>query len=103
MRGALAGVAVLAVCALVAGVLAVRSSDRAAGERDQARAAADLAFARQAGAVALEHEDPSLSLLLAVSALEFDDSARSRDTLIDVLLGGLSCCPYVTPAARSST
>ncbi len=86
LRGALTGVAVLAVCALVAGVLAVRSSDRAAGERDRARAAADLAFARQAGAVALEHEDPSLSLLLAVSALEFDDSAHSRDTLVDVLL-----------------
>ena len=56
-------------CALVAGVLAVRSADRAEGDRDRARAAADLAYARQAGAVALEHDDLSLSLLLALSAL----------------------------------
>ena len=86
LRGALAGVAVLAVCALVAGVLAVRSSDQAEGDRDRARAAADLAYARQAGAVALEHDDLSLSLLLALSALEVDDSVRARDRLAAVLL-----------------
>ena len=86
LRGALAGVAVLAVCALVAGVLAVRSADRAEDDRDRARAAADVAYARQAGAVALEHGDPSLSLLLALSALAIDDSVRARDTLVAVLL-----------------
>ena len=55
--------------ALVAGVLAVRSSDRAEGDRDRARAAADLADARTGGAVALEHEDLSLSLLLGTVGL----------------------------------
>ncbi len=86
LRGALAGVAVFAMCALVAGVLAVRSADRAEDDRDRARAAADVAYARQAGAVALEHGDPSLSLLLALSALAIDDSVRARDTLVAVLL-----------------
>ena len=86
LRGALAGAAALAVCALVAGVLAVRSADRAEGDRDRARAASELAFARQAGAVALEHQDVSLSLLLAVSALRFDESAQARDRLAAVLM-----------------
>ncbi len=86
LRGALTGVAVLAVLALVAGVLAVRSSDRAEDERDRARSAADLADARRAGAVALEHEDLSTSLLLALSALQVDTSARAWDNLAAVLM-----------------
>jgi len=86
MRGALAGVAVLAAVALVAGVLAVRSSDRAGGDRDRARGAADLADARRAGAVALEHEDLSTSLLLALSALQVDPSAEAWDNLTAVLM-----------------
>ncbi len=86
LRGAVSGVAVLAVLAVVAGVLAARSSDRAEHERDQAQAFADLAIARQAGAVALEHEDLSRSLLLALSALDIDRSARGWDTLAAVLM-----------------
>ena len=86
LRGALTGVAVLAVLALVAGVLAVRSSNLAEDERDRARSAADLADARRAGAVALDHEDLSTSLLLALSALEVDPSARAWDNLAAVLM-----------------
>ena len=86
LRGALTGVAVLAVLALVAGVLAVRSSDSAESDRDRARTAADLADARRAGAVALEHPDLSISLLLALSALQVDTSARAWDNLTAALM-----------------
>lgn len=86
LRGALAGVAVLAVVAVTAGLLAVRSAGRAEDERDQAQVAADLADARRAGAVALTNRDLSLSLLLATSALQVDDSAPSWDNLTGVLM-----------------
>ena len=99
LRGALAGVAVLAVLVLVAGVLAVRSSDRAEGDRDRARTAADLADARRAGAVALEHEDPSISLLLALSALQVDTSARAWDNLTSVLMRSPSLLSMRGPSA----
>lgn len=86
LRGALAGVGVLGVLAVVAGGLAVRSAERADAERDQAQAAADLADARRAGAVALTNPDLPLSLLLATSALEVDDSAASWDSLTGALM-----------------
>ena len=56
LRGLLAGVGVLLVCALIAGLLAVREADRA----DEAAVAAD---ARRVGAQALVAEDPDESLL----------------------------------------
>ena len=99
LRGALTGVAVLAVLAVVAGVLAVRSSDRAEGDRDRARSAADLADARRAGAVALEHEDLSTSLLLALSALQVDTSARAWDNLTAVLMRSPSLLSLRGPSA----
>ena len=99
LRGALTGVAVLAVLAVVAGVMAVRSSDRAEGDRDQARASADLADARRAEAVALGHEDPSTSLLLALSALQVDTSARAWDTLTAALLRSPSQLSLRGPSA----
>ena len=86
LRGALAGVAVLGVLALVAGFLAVRSADRAETDKDRAGDAANLADARRAGAVALEHEDMPTSLLLAASALQVDTSARAWDNLTHVLM-----------------
>ena len=104
LRGALAGVAMLAILAVVAGVLAVRSSDRAEGDRDKARGAADLADARRAGAVALEHEDMSLSLLLALSALQVDTSARAWDNLTDGAHAvAIAALPCAVPARSSST
>lgn len=86
LRAALAGIAVLALFALVTGVLAVRAADRAESDRDLARSAADLAEARAAGAAALQHEGSSTALLLALSALQVDTSARSWDTLTAVLM-----------------
>ena len=50
LRGALAGVGVLLVLTLVAGVVAVRTADQADRDRDRAEAAAELADARRAGA-----------------------------------------------------
>ena len=99
LRGALTGVAVLAVLAVVAGVLAVRSSDRAEGDRDRARIAADLADARRAGAVALEHADLSTSLLLALSTLQVDSSARAWDNLAAVLMRSPSLLSLRGPSA----
>jgi DNA-binding SARP family transcriptional activator/WD40 repeat protein len=99
LRGALAGVAVLAVLALVAGVLALRSSDRAERARDLARGAADLADARRAGAVALEHGDLSLSMLLALSALQVDTSAQGWDNLTAVLTRSPSLVSHRGPPA----
>ena len=86
LRGALAGVCMLGVLAVVTGFLAVRSADRAEGERDRARTAADLADARRAGAIALTHRDIPLSLLLAASALHVDASAPSWDNLTGALM-----------------
>jgi DNA-binding SARP family transcriptional activator/WD40 repeat protein len=99
LRGALTGVAVLAVLAVVAGVLAVRSADRAEGDRDLARDAADLAEARRAGAVALEHEDLSTALLLALAALQVDTSARAWDNLTAVLMRSPSLLSHRGPRA----
>jgi WD40 repeat protein/DNA-binding SARP family transcriptional activator len=90
LRAALTGVAVLAVVAVIAGSLAVRTSDRAGQDRDRARAAADIALARQAGAVARDHENLSASLLLALSALKLDTSAPAWDTLADALIRATS-------------
>jgi WD40 repeat protein len=81
LRGALAGVGVLLVLTMVAGVVAVRSADRASRDRDRAEAAADLADARRAGAASLVQEDSATALLLAVSALQADPSPESWDTL----------------------
>ena len=92
LRGALAGVGALLVLALVAGVLAVRAADRA----DQARAlaedssgralvAAELADARRASAQAPLLDDLATGLLLAVAALDVEDSAQARENLGSVL------------------
>jgi WD40 repeat protein len=81
LRGALAGVGVLLVLTLVAGAFAVRTADQAQRERDRAEAAAVLADARRAGAQALVHEDVATSLLLAVNALQVDDSPQAWENL----------------------
>ncbi|MFC7489466.1 MULTISPECIES: hypothetical protein [unclassified Knoellia] len=95
LRGALTGVAVLAVFGLVTGVLAVRSAERSEGDRDRARSAADLADARAAGAVALQHQDRSVT--------QFATLRADRIGLFDGTTGapqGTISLPSLTPAAR---
>lgn len=92
LRGALAGIGVLLVLALVAGVLAVRAANRS--DRDKGRAeaasgragdAAQLAAARGASAQAPLHEDLATGLLLAVAALDFEASPQMWENLGAVL------------------
>ncbi|CAN7186826.1 nSTAND1 domain-containing NTPase [Knoellia sp. LjRoot47] len=86
LRGALAGVAVVTVLGLVAGAMAARSAGRAEAEAARALDAAALAEARRAETVALDHEDPSTSLLLSLAALQFDPSPGARENLGSVLM-----------------
>ena len=81
LRGALAGVCLFLLVALVAGVLAVRAADRAEENRRNSEAAARLAEARRADAQAAVQENPTTGLLLALEALTVDDSAQARDAL----------------------
>jgi len=92
LRGALAGVGVLLVLALVAGVLALRSADQAQRNQDRAEAAADradqeraLAEARRASAQGPLHENLATGLLLAVQALKVDGSSQAWENLGVVL------------------
>jgi WD40 repeat protein/DNA-binding SARP family transcriptional activator len=78
LRELLAGVAVLLVLALIVGNVAL-------GQRDRARAAADIADARQLAARSLTEEDVVLSLLLARQAVELDDSPETRSALLTAL------------------
>ncbi len=75
LRAALVAGALLLVGALIAGLVAVRQADRL----EQA-AISDLA--RQASARSLLTEDISQSLLLAIQAVQFDDSAETRANLV---------------------
>ncbi len=92
LRGALAGVGVLLVMALGAGVLAVRTANEADRARGHAEAAsgravdaAELAAARGASAQAPLHEDLATGLLLAVAALDFENTPQMWENLGAVL------------------
>jgi WD40 repeat protein len=74
----LAGVVVLLVGAVAAGLIAMRQAERA----DTATTAADAG--RVAG-LALDADDFDLSLLLAVEAVHLGDSPDTRASLLDVL------------------
>ncbi|MDT7570249.1 MAG: hypothetical protein QOE05_423, partial [Actinomycetota bacterium] len=91
LRGALAGVAVFLVLALVAGLAAVRTADRAQRDQQRAERAAALADVRRTGVQALTHEFAATSLLLGVTALRFDPSPEARTNLVSTLsrLGSL--------------
>jgi WD40 repeat protein/DNA-binding SARP family transcriptional activator len=78
LRALLAGVAVLLVLSLIVGSLALR-------QRDDARAAADIAYSRQLAARSLGEEDLIVSLLLAREAIALDDSAQTRNALLTSL------------------
>ena len=81
LRNALAGVGVLLVLTLVAGVIAIRTADRAQRERDRAESAANLADANEASAQAALHEDVATGLLLAVAALRVDPAPQAWENL----------------------
>jgi DNA-binding SARP family transcriptional activator/WD40 repeat protein len=85
LRGALAGVGVFVVLALVAGILAVRAADRAEQNQLASEAAAMLAEARRAEAQAARQQNPSTGLLLALEAITVDHSAQARDPLAVLL------------------
>jgi DNA-binding SARP family transcriptional activator/WD40 repeat protein len=85
LRGALAGVGLFLVLAVVAGLLAVRAADRAEQEGQDRQAAALADEARRAGAQAPNQENTATGLLLAVETLTLDTSAQSRDSLGAVL------------------
>ena len=92
LRGALAGVGLLLVVALIAGVLAVRTAndaDRARGRAEDASGravdAAEFAAARGASAQAPLHEDLATGLLLAIAALDFETSPQMWENLGAVL------------------
>jgi WD40 repeat protein/DNA-binding SARP family transcriptional activator len=74
----LAGVVVLIVAVVAAGLIAMRQAERA----DIATTAAD---ARRAAGLSLDADDFDLSLLLAVEAVNLYDSPFTRANLLDVL------------------
>ncbi len=95
LRGSLAGVAVLLILTMAAGLVALRSADRAAREgdlagreRDRAELAANLADARRAGAQGVLHQDLAAGLLLAVQGVKADDSAEAWENLGSTLTRG---------------
>ncbi|MBA2560497.1 MAG: hypothetical protein H0V07_11555, partial [Propionibacteriales bacterium] len=96
LRGSLVGVAVLLILTLVAGLVAARSAERAARERDladrqrdRAEHATNLADARRAGAQGVLHEDLAAGLLLAVQGVRADDSAEAWENLGSALTRAL--------------
>jgi WD40 repeat protein/DNA-binding SARP family transcriptional activator len=95
-RAVMVGVALLVVTAGVAGLLAVRSAERA----DDARAAAELARAaadaRRAAALSRTANSIDSALLLAVEAVRLDDSPETRESLLAALARG----PALIGAAR---
>jgi DNA-binding SARP family transcriptional activator len=78
LRVVLAGVAVLLILAIVMGVLALR-------QRDEARAALALADARRLASASAVEEDPVLSLLLAVEAVDLTETRETRKALFAAL------------------
>ena len=92
LRGLLVGVVALLVAALLAGVAAVRSSDRAQTEA----LAADV---RSVGALALASTEADTSLLLAVAGVRLDE--ESPDARANVL-GALSRFPGLVRMVRTT-
>jgi DNA-binding SARP family transcriptional activator/WD40 repeat protein len=79
LRALLAGVGVLLVAAVVAGVIAI-------SERQGAREAATVADAERLGAEALNEERLDHALRLASAGVALDDSVATRSNLLSTLL-----------------
>ena len=74
----LAGVASLLAISLAVGSMALR-------QRDASRAKADVADSRQLAATSLTEKDLVVSLLLAREAVDLDNSAQARNSLLTAL------------------
>lgn len=111
LRGALAGVGVFLVLALVGGVLAIRNANQAERDRRDRETAAQLAEARRAGAQSAVQDNIATALLLAVEALHVDTSGQAWDNLAAALtragpvaragdVGGTTVSMSVSPGGR---
>ncbi len=91
LRGALIGVALLAVASLIAGLVAVQQRDRAEDERR----AAELASLVN-NSVALRGPRPELAALLAVEAHRLDPSASTESALLGLFTAAPGMGPRIT-------
>jgi WD40 repeat protein/DNA-binding SARP family transcriptional activator len=78
LKATLAGVVLLALALVTAGLAAVRQSDRA-------ELLADRAVAGRVSAQALLTEEPDKALLLAVAAIQLDNTSENRANLLELL------------------
>ena len=78
LKATLAGLVLLTLALVAAGIAVVRQSDRAA-------LLADRAVAGRVSAQAMLAEEPDKALLLAVAALRLDDSSENRANLLELL------------------
>jgi WD40 repeat protein/DNA-binding SARP family transcriptional activator len=85
LRRLLAGIGVLSVFAVIAGIVAFAQAQRAEDEAAAADAAAVAADARRVGAQALAAGDVDRALLLAVEGVRLDDSPDTRANLLTTL------------------
>ena len=81
----------LAVIALVVGLVAIRAAGRA---DDQAT----IAEARRVGAEALQEPAYDRALLLAVEGVHLSDSAETRDNLLDMPVGATDLAAALSAA-----
>jgi WD40 repeat protein/DNA-binding SARP family transcriptional activator len=81
LQALLAAGCVLLVLALVASLVAVGQKKQADANRQHAQAAESAAVAGQSGARALATDDVDVSMLLAATAVELDDTPQSRANL----------------------
>jgi DNA-binding SARP family transcriptional activator/WD40 repeat protein/energy-coupling factor transporter ATP-binding protein EcfA2 len=86
LKFAFAGVALLLVASLVAGVLAIRERDHARGNEQRALTALASSDAHKMSLTASTQDDPTPALLLAVEANRLEDSPTTRDALLKVLV-----------------
>ena len=111
VRAAMAGVALFLALALVAGIVAIRNANEAEQDRRDREVAARLAEARRVGAQAAAQQNIATALLLAVEALNIDDSAQAWDNLASELtragpvvrvgnVGGTTMSMSVSPDGR---
>lgn len=85
LRASLAGIGLLLVVALVAGLLAAGAARDSRRQANVAAVAARVADSRRLSAQALVATEPDLSLLLGIEGVRRDDSVVARSTLYSIL------------------